>query len=79
MEVVATGEEVGGRIGSPEPLEIRPTDRSTIKTEKSSFTNVAGASSTLTTSNSNTSMSNGTNLSSQLTHPISSLSPYHNK
>lgn len=77
MEVIATGEEVGNKIGNPKQLEIKPIDPSATKKEHASF----GANSMSTTAsiNSNTSLINGTNLNSQVTHPISSLSPYHNR
>ncbi|KAJ8953979.1 hypothetical protein NQ314_007172 [Rhamnusium bicolor] len=85
MNVIVPGEEVGQKIGFPTVL----TDTGSNDQTPASNGNASGYGSSTTantvaakTSTANGSVSfniNGVNLSDQLTHPISSLSPYHNK
>lgn len=79
LEVLNSGGEVGHKVGNPVVLTegaqkaVAKPEASVAKENNSSYNNK--------TSNSagNSSMNQSTSISSQLTHPISSLSPYQNK
>ncbi|KAJ8958164.1 hypothetical protein NQ318_006103 [Aromia moschata] len=83
MQILVSGEEVGEKIGSPTTLSDavineQPSNGSNTSTSvaKPAQNGVAVAPSSSTANSSST---NGASLAGQLTHPISSLSPYHNK
>lgn len=76
MEIVADGGIVGCTLGTPVPLNNTGGSSSTSNTDTvqkpaNSYPNGNASSSTI--------MDTSANLSGQLTHPIASLSPYHNK
>ncbi|CAG9818455.1 unnamed protein product [Phaedon cochleariae] len=85
LKLIASGAEVGEKIGSPVQL-TNDSSSSAPKTNVSN-TNTNGTSTNssvvynkpATSNNPTPPMDTSENLSNQMTHPISSLSPYHNK
>lgn len=81
MQIIVSGDEVGDKIGSPTVLgDIGPSDQVS-SSSGSEFGHVSSTSAAKTSAmnGSASSATNGLNLSNQMTYPISSLSPYHNK
>lgn len=82
MHVIAHGSEVGYKIGSPTQLTDADTSNnasaSTPSTSRMTSSNSSLKQTTNETVNSSANGNSGT-LNVAHTHPISSLSPYHNK
>lgn len=85
MHIIAPGSEVGEKLGSPTPLtDMAANDNTAASTSTSRITN--GSSSTNKTVTNGTGYGSGVanvsnigDLNTSHIHPISSLSPYHNK
>lgn len=81
MQVVAPGSEVGEKIGSPTQLTDVSTNEVAASTSRSNITNGSTSKPETmpnTSSNGSLNVSMGS-LNTSHVHPISSLSPYHNK
>ncbi|KAJ8924906.1 hypothetical protein NQ315_001063 [Exocentrus adspersus] len=84
LEVIATGEQVGGRIGSPKMLDVATSAQESVQSS-SNRPALNGTASTSTTTaripnqNAQVVTQGTTDISNMPVHPISSLTPYHNK